>query len=204
MIGYLQGTIHHFFQDAVIVLVQGIGYHVAIDTRTLHHLKSHPDSIASLWIETFIRDDRLNLFGFLELAEQEWFRFLTTVPGVGVKMALNILSQFTPCELQSIILQDQQKSLCVADGVGPKLATRITRELKEKAEKWGNNFKTISCPSFSPSPSSIHELEAFSALRQLGYCEKDIISVFSKINEKKEVLNTESLIRKSLQYLSKL
>src|SRR5580693_936346 len=131
MIGKLSGTIDNIMGSQVILDVNGVGYVLTCSARTLRRL-GPPKSAAALLIETHVREDAINLYGFADADEQGWFRLLTTVQGVGAKVALALLSAAEPEELAQIIAAQDKTALTKADGVGPKLALRIVTELKDK------------------------------------------------------------------------
>ena len=134
MIGKLKGRIDTTDEDSAIIDVGGVGYTVFLNTRTLSMLPGKGEA-AELIIETHVREDHIHLFGFPDVAERDCFRLLVTVQGVGVKMAMAILSVFSPPQLAAAIAAKDVKSLTRVSGVGPKLAERMTTELKNKADK---------------------------------------------------------------------
>ncbi len=134
MIGKLTGLVDSSGENWVIVDVSGVGYLVHCSNRTLANLPGAGESV-SLLIETHVREDHIHLYGFLQAAERDWFGLLSTVQGVGVKVALAILSVLPPSELIQTIAAQDKRALTRANGVGPKLAARIVAELKDKAGK---------------------------------------------------------------------
>ncbi len=134
MIGKLTGLVDSSGEDWVIVDVSGVGYLVRCSNRTLANLPGAGESV-SLLIETHVREDHIHLYGFLQAAERDWFGLLSTVQGVGVKVALAILSVLPPSELIQAIAAQDKRAVTRANGVGPKLAGRIVAELKDKAGK---------------------------------------------------------------------
>ncbi len=134
MIGKLTGLVDASGENWVIVDVSGVGYLVHCSNRTLANLPGSGEPV-SLLIETHVREDHIHLYGFLQAAERDWFGLLSTVQGVGVKMALAILSVLPPLELIQAIAAQDKSALTRANGVGPKLAGRIVAELKDKAGK---------------------------------------------------------------------
>jgi Holliday junction DNA helicase RuvA len=135
MIARLRGSVEDAGADGILIDVGGVGYPVLVSTRTRAALPPAAE-IATLLIETQIREDSITYFGFIDRAERDWFRNLTIVQGVGGKVALNILSVLEPDRLAEAILKQDRAGLARADGVGAKLATRLVTELKDKANAW--------------------------------------------------------------------
>lgn len=133
MIAKLSGIMDSAGQDYLILDVNGVGYQVFASGRTLSRVqKGEP---VSLLIDTHVREDHIHLYGFTDKTEQEWFRLLTSVQGVGAKVGLAILSVCPVDRLGFAIAAGDAAFVRQADGVGPKLATRIVTELKDKATK---------------------------------------------------------------------
>jgi holliday junction DNA helicase RuvA len=131
MIAKLSGIVDQLQGDAVVIDVNGIGYLVFCSTRTIGRLPPVGLS-ARLLIETHVREDHIHLYGFIDPAERDWFRLLTTVQGVGARLALAILSVIAPETLGLAILAQDKAALARAEGVGPRLAARIVNELRDK------------------------------------------------------------------------
>jgi Holliday junction DNA helicase RuvA len=136
MIGKLKGLVDGVDDDEVILDVGGVGYLVAASARTLRALPAVGQA-ATLHIETQVREDSIRLFGFLTLAERDWFRLLQSVQGVGAKVALGILGALSGDALSSAIARQDKAMMARAPGVGPKLAARLVLELKDKAPAMG-------------------------------------------------------------------
>jgi Holliday junction DNA helicase RuvA len=132
MIGKLKGIVDSVDEDALILDVGGVGYLVAASARTLRSLPPVGEAVA-LHIETQVREDAIRLFGFLTVAERDWFRLLQSVQGVGAKVALGILGALSGDALATAIQRQDKAMLSRAPGVGPKLAARLVVELKDKA-----------------------------------------------------------------------
>ena len=118
MIGKLTGTIDSVGEDFVVLDVHGVGYLVYCSARTLGELPA-VGKAAVLAIETHVREDQIRLFGFLSVAEREWFRLLQTVQGVGAKVALAILSTLRAADLATAIAMRDKAAITRAPGVGP-------------------------------------------------------------------------------------
>lgn len=131
MIARLKGRVDRLGEEHVIIDVGGVGYLVFCSGRTLQQLGQVGEA-AVLEIETHVREDHIHLYGFAELAERDLFLVLQTVQGVGAKVALAILSALAVTEVQNAISSGDVTLLTRAQGVGKRLAQRITSELKEK------------------------------------------------------------------------
>ena len=132
MIAQLTGRVDQLSDGACVIDVGGVGYLVQASSRTLAALPQ-PPALAKLLVETHVREDAIILYGFADTAERDWFRLLTTVQGVGGKVALGILSALSPRDLIGAIAAGDKASLTRAPGVGPRLAVRLLTELRDKA-----------------------------------------------------------------------
>lgn len=144
MIAKLRGIIDFIGEDSVIIDVNGVGYLVFASRRTLSMLPAKGGD-AGLMIETHVREDHIHLYGFADNAEKQWFSLLTTVQGVGAKVALALLSVLSPTDLLRALAAQDTTALCRAPGIGPKVATRIVGELKDKAAKL--NLGPVAAPA---------------------------------------------------------
>jgi Holliday junction DNA helicase RuvA len=131
MIALLSGLVDSVGGDQLVLDVNGVGYLVYCSGRTLARTP-RPGESMRLLVETHVREDHIHLYGFIDAAERDWFRVLTTVQGVGARLALAILSVVAPDALLLAIVAQDRAALTRADGVGPKLAARIVNELKDK------------------------------------------------------------------------
>ena len=164
MIARLKGLLDSTAADACVVDVNGVGYLVSASSKTLGALGGNGSAVV-LHIETQVREDAIQLFGFLGEAERDSFRLLTTVQGVGGRVALAILSVLGPVELAHAIAAADTASIARANGVGPKLAARIANELKGK-------FGAVALGSAAPLPvgSTGGDIaDALTALAGLGF-----------------------------------
>ncbi len=135
MIAKLKGQVNSVDTDSAVIDVGGVGYLVSASARTLRDLTV--GGPAAVLVETIVREDAIALYGFLETAERDWFRILTTVQGVGARVALSILSTLSPNEIARAIAAQDRATLSRPAGVGPKLAARLATELKDKAAAFG-------------------------------------------------------------------
>ena len=164
MIARLRGLLDSTSADACVVDVNGVGYLVSASVKTLGNLGGVGAAVV-LHIETQVREDAIQLFGFLTESERDSFRLLTTVQGVGGRVALAILSVLGPDELAHAIAAADTASISRANGVGPKLAARIANELKGK-------FGAVALGGAVPLPVGSARgviSDALSALAGLGF-----------------------------------
>lgn len=132
MIGKISGAVAYVAEDHALIEAGGVGYIVYCAPRTLAALPA-PGRRAALYTELVVREDLMQLFGFTTLVEKEWHRLLTSVQGVGAKVSLAILGALGPEGVGRAIALGDAPAIKRAPGVGPKLATRIANELKDKA-----------------------------------------------------------------------
>ena len=131
MIASLAGIVDSLGPEGAVIDVGGVGYLAFCSTRTLGRLPP-PGAPVRLLVETHVREDHIHLYGFIDAAERDWFRRLTTVQGVGARLALAILSAVMPDALTLAIVAQDKAMLARAEGVGPRLAARIVNELRDK------------------------------------------------------------------------
>ncbi len=207
MIGKLTGIIDSIEANTIILDVNGVGYVVSASGRTLSQMGSQNDKV-SLLITTQVREDAITLYGFANQIEQGWFKLLTSVQGVGAKAGLAILSACPADQIGFAIAAQDKTALTRADGVGPKLATRILTELKDKVgsiEMTTAPTKTSSTTATTDTSTANRgvEQDAVSALTNLGYASADAFRAVSMAKTKTEEQdNLQSLIRLALQELS--
>ncbi|TIX91338.1 Holliday junction branch migration protein RuvA [Rhizobium sp. P44RR-XXIV] len=169
MIGKLKGTIEEIGEDHVLVDVHGVCYVAYCSARTLSKLGSAGEACV-LFIETYVREDQIRLFGFTTALEREWFNILQTVQGVGAKVALALLSTLTPAELANAIALQDRAAVSRAPGVGPKVAVRIMTELKNKAPAFAGEAANIGLKQeLGEGVAAAPVADAVSALTNLGY-----------------------------------
>jgi Holliday junction DNA helicase RuvA len=198
MIARLTGRVVALEADRCVVDVGGVGYLVQASTRTLAALPQAP-ATATILIETQIREDAFLLYGFADAAERDWFRLLTTVQGVGARVALNILSALAPRELVAAISAGDRASLTRAPGVGAKLAIRLLTELREKAGGMPTDPGII-IPAQPGTPAE----DAISALINLGYRRPEAQGAVTRVLARTgDDAPIDALIRDSLKELAR-
>ncbi|MDA0708124.1 MAG: Holliday junction branch migration protein RuvA [Proteobacteria bacterium] len=199
MIAKLTGKLDSVGDDWCIIDVGGVGYLVFCSARTLDKLKTIGENV-SLTIETHIREDHFHLFGFITELERDWFKLLQSVQGVGAKVALAILSAVSTDELSTSIMAQDKTTVGRASGVGPKLATRIIIELKDKVAKFAS-LPIRDKGGKAEISSSLQD--ATSALVNLGYKQTEAFAAVNAAKQKGADDNVQSLIRLGLKELAK-
>lgn len=203
MIGKLSGKVDYVGADHVIVDVGGVGYLVHCAAATLARLSA--GSAASLYIETKVSEEAIRLYGFLTADEREWFRLLQTVQGVGARVALSVLSALKLNELERAVVLGDKAAIGRAQGVGPKLATRIVTELKDKAPalamlrsaEAGERIAGLQ----APRPA---ESDAIAALVKLGYSQIVAGEAVARAGQSLgDSAALDALIRESLRQLAR-
>ncbi len=214
MIAALKGLVDHVGEDWAVVDVHGVGYLVYCSSRTLAALP-RPGEATSLRIETHVREDHIHLYGFATEAERAWFRLLTTVQGVGARVALAILSALGPTDLARAIAAGDTAAIGRANGVGPKLAARVAGELRDKAGALelgeaaraaaAGKKKGKAVPGAAPDAEDASRqlvADAVSALVNLGYGRTESYgAVIEAVREMGAEARLEALIRVGLARL---
>ena len=204
MIAKLKGIVDSADDGSAVIDVNGVGYLVSASSRTLRDLVA--GGPATLLVETIVREDAISLYGFLETAERDWFRILTTVQGVGARVALSILSTLSPDEIARAIAAGDKASLSRPAGVGPKLAARLATELKDKAAAFGiapAPHKGGDAGAVLPPTASVNE-DAVSALVNLGYRRVEAFGAVARVSQRLgEGAPLDAIIRAGLQELAR-
>ena len=204
MIAKLRGLVDEVGGDSAVIDVGGVGYLVFCPARTLSALPGVGE-MTSLHIETHVREDHIHLFGFATPAERSWFRLLTTVQGVGARVAMALLSVLGPQALvECVVVQDKQP-LTRADGVGPKLAGRIVAELRDRVSG-------LDMGGIAPAPVTLGDggdgvdaatADAISGLVNLGYGRAEAFAAVVRVAQTLGGgASAESLIPAALKELS--
>jgi len=202
MIGKLTGIIDNIKGNQLLLDVNGVGYIVFASGRTLSKIGTKGDT-CSVLIETNVREDHIHLYGFADAIEQEWFMILTKVQGVGAKVGLAILSVASPNDLSLAIAAQDKAVFTQADGVGPKLGTRIVTELKDKVGKIDLSPAAQSPSSNTPVSNDDNTHEALSALVNLGYGRSEAMIAISRAKSNMgEDVDLGALIKQGLKELS--
>jgi holliday junction DNA helicase RuvA len=180
MIARLTGVLAESAADHAVIDVGGVGYLVQASARTLNVLgavggPNNPNTV-KVFTEMQVREDAMTLFAFGSAAERDWFRLLTGVQGVGGRVALSILSVLDEGELSRAVGTQDKAMVARANGVGPKLAERIVRELKDKV-----GGVAVSVPGAAPVAGAA--ADAVSALLNLGFRPAEASAAVAKADE---------------------
>lgn len=198
MYAHFNGVIEEVFKDRVIIDVNNIGYEVYLPESDILNLSEGKN--IKIYTYTHIREDDMKLFGFLSKENLSFFKKLISVSGVGPKVGLGIISNITPDEMCIAIATDNILVLKSIPGIGPKMAQKIIFELKDKILK--EDFEKIEGKSSKKSVSNEHVTEAITALQVLGYSQREIKDVISKLNIEND--SVENVIKKVLKEMQKI
>ncbi|MBI3804752.1 MAG: Holliday junction branch migration protein RuvA [Nitrospirae bacterium] len=202
MIASITGTIIDKTPASLIVEVHGIGYQLFVPLSTFYRLPEVKET-ASLHVHTHVREDALQLYGFLTLMEKELFLLLLGISGVGPKLALNILSGMELTELVQALREGSVDRLRAIPGVGPKTAGRLVLELKEKVNALSLSGLQIHAPAASEKDKV--KDDALSALVNLGYARHEAKRAVDRLSEEGVSLpdSVEEWIKRALKTLAK-
>ncbi|MCT4605388.1 MAG: Holliday junction branch migration protein RuvA [Marinisporobacter sp.] len=198
MYEYIKGTLAFIGEEYVVIDNRDIGYKIYTSGSSIAHLKTELEKVI-VYTQLIVRDDDMSIFGFATKEELKMFQLLTTVTGIGPKVALGILSSIPMSELIGIIVSEDIKGLTKAQGVGKKTAQRIILELKEKVDQKLATFK----PTLIPKVEAVDDNteEAVSALIALGYTKVEAKRAVDYVKD--SCKNIEEIIKKGLKFLSK-
>ena len=200
MIAKLTGELIAKAPSHIILDVHGVGYEVLIPLSTYFALPELQASL-SLNVFTHVREDAIQLFGFLTVSEKNAFVMLTRITGVGGKLALSMLSTLSVSDLIAAIQTNDEDKLSSVPGIGKKSASRITLELKDRVAYLEDSDSIL--PTKPILPAQIQD-DAISALVNLGYRPRDVKDIITKIcRDQTTPLLLDDLIREALKQLSK-
>ena len=219
MIGKLSGRIDYRAEDHILLDVKGVGYLVYCSDRTLAALPG-PGEAVSLFTDLIVREDLLQLFGFMSLQEKEWHRLLMSVQGVGAKVSLAILGTLGSDGVNRAIALGDWNAIKAAKGVGVKTAQRVVNELKDKAPAvMAMGAVSVAAPAVVQEEAEVIEQmaparnvaapagaaaqsEALSALTNLGYGPGEAAGAVAQAAGEAPGAETPALIRAALKLLA--
>ncbi|MCM1298321.1 MAG: Holliday junction branch migration protein RuvA [Firmicutes bacterium] len=197
MIYSVKGEVTHIAQNLVVVECGGVGY--ACRTTSSAVAKAEMGQVLKLYTYLNIREDAAELYGFADESELNCFKMLISVSGVGCKVAVSILSNISPQEFALAVVNDDSKKITKVPGIGPKLASRIVLELKDKLKK-DNSFTDTEMPKINLSAAGSNAFsEALTALMVLGFTNGQAQSALEGLSPD---LTVQELIKEGLKRLS--
>ncbi len=202
MIAKLKGRLDSTGIDHAVIDVAGVGYLVGASSRTLAALGPVGEAV-TVHTEMLVAEDSIRLMGFASAGERDWFRLLTGVQGVGARVALAILSALEPADLHRAVAMGDKAMVARANGVGPKLAERIVRELKDKvgtipAAAGAGGLGMVALPTGG------HAADAVSALQNLGFRPTEAAAAVAAAEaETGEGASLDALVRLALRKAAK-
>lgn len=198
MISSLRGKLIYSEKDFAVVECGGVGFRCNIGFNTFSKL---PAVNSEIFLHTYmsVKEDAIDLFGFLGIDELECFKMLISVSGVGPKMGIALLSEFAPDKIMLCIATGDAKSLTSASGVGNKLAQRIVLELKDKVSSVSiSNDNSVANIVTATDNSNLKE--AVAALVALGFAQSEATMAVGRLDQS---LSTEDMIKGALKELSR-
>lgn len=198
MFHHIEGTVSELGQNLAVIDCAGIGFALNTSLNTLSYLKTGQK--AKLYVSESVKEDAFDLYGFYSKSERRCFEMLVSVSGIGPKVALSILSANTPEGLALAVMNNNEKALTVAPGIGKKIAQRVILELKDKISKEQGEIEMVS-PAVVAAGESSTVNDAVTALTVLGYSSADVAVALKKISV--ESLSTEQIIKAVLKQMVK-
>src|SRR5574344_1210225 len=205
MFDYIKGELVHKFQGEkscfITVEANGIGYLIEMPSNSIFRLKENGITI-KVYTVLIHREDSMTLCGFLQREDRDIFNILTSVSGVGAKMALMLLNEFESSELISFVIKGDYKELTRAKGVGQKLAQKIILELKDKLMNMQNKIPVSVSETIELKDES-GVVDAQTVLISLGYEREEIKNAIkSAISVVKNPSDADEILKESLKFLS--
>lgn len=201
MISYIKGELTEVFEDTVVVETNGIGYNIRVPGSVLDRLPS-VGSAVRIYTYLYVKEDAMNLFGFLSRDDLSVFKLLLNVSGIGPKGALAILSTIGPDDLRFAVLSEDVKTISSAPGIGAKTAKRLIIELKDKL-KLAEVFETALANKEKASSENdvlLAKNEAVEALVALGYASAQAMKAVQQV-ENAEEKDSEQILKEALKKL---
>ena len=201
MISYIKGELSEVFEDTVVVETNGIGYNIRVPGSVLDRLPSVGSSVR-IYTYLYVKEDAMNLFGFLSRDDLSVFKLLLNVSGIGPKGALAILSTIGPDDLRFAVLSEDVKTISSAPGIGAKTAKRLIIELKDKL-KLAEVFETALANKEKASSENdvlLARNEAVEALVALGYASAQAMKAVQQV-ENAEEKDSEQILKEALKKL---
>jgi Holliday junction DNA helicase RuvA len=199
MITYVKGELTELSENSIVVECYGVGYEIMVPASIISELPSIGENI-KVYTFQYVREDILDLYGFLTKDDLKIFKLLITVNGIGPKGALSILSVIRPDELRLAVLSGDVKAIQKAPGIGGKTAQKLIIELKDKLDIEDVINKGFDNPKLVQATGSVRD-EAIEALVSLGYSSSEAIRAVRGIADA-EGMESEALLKAALKQLA--
>ena len=198
MIASLRGKLIYTDNTSAVVECGGVGFKCFVTKNTLYNL---PQKESEVFLHTYmvVREDAMDLYGFISREELECFKLITSVSGVGSKIGLALLSEFSANQITLYIASNDPKALTAASGVGIKLAQRIVLELKDKIGALDGG-EAIEIKAVGNAAQSSNSKDAIAALVSLGYTQSEAALA---VGRQDQSLSTDELIKQALKSLAR-
>lgn len=201
MIGYLKGEVAGIYEDRIVVEVGGIGYNVFMPVSSLELIEGIGQTV-KVYTHLLVREDAMQLYGFLRTDDLEFYRMLISVNGIGPKGALALLSVMSVDDLRFAILSGDAKAIGKAPGIGPKTAQRVIIDLKDKIDVEAatvGRLENVSSSSLGSMPEGSVKEETARALVALGYSQSEAYRAVRSIGN--DVGDVEEALKLALSNL---
>lgn len=200
MISYVRGEVAAFEAEKVIIDVNGIGYGIYMSQQDMGRLPMVGSEV-KLYTYFSVKEDSMQLYGFLSKDELDVFRLIIGVNGIGPKGGLGILSVLTPNDLRFAVMSKDVKAISAAPGIGKKTAEKLILELKDKlCIEDALEQNTEQAGAYDSSEAQSAQMDAVQALVALGYGNTEALKAVKKV-EVNENTTTESILKNALKYL---
>ena len=203
MISFIKGKLTEILEDIIVIEVNGIGYNVRVPPSIFSNIPKIGETI-KIYTYLQVREDAMNLFGFLKREDLDIFKLLINVNGIGPKGALAILSNISPNDLRFAVLSDDVKLISSTPGIGAKTAQKLIIELKDKlklTEAFEYALNENSSNQSSAGDVMLAKNEAVEALVSLGYSSSEALKTVNSIDNIEEK-NSETILKEALKKLA--
>lgn len=203
MISYIKGELSDISDDNIVLETFGIGYEIRVPLSVLNMLPGIGNDV-KIYTYQYVREDTLDLYGFLTKDDLSVFKLLITVNGIGPKAALGVLSTLTSDDLRFAVLSNDVKSICKAPGIGTKTASKLILELKDKLkleDAFEQKLENSTNASLSNENGMEAKNDALKALVALGYNSSDALKAIRQVEITND-MDTETILKLSLKKIS--
>lgn len=201
MISYIKGELAEVFEDMIVLENNNIGYNIRVPAAVIGQMPSVGEKV-KVYTYLYVREDAINLFGFLTRDDLNVFKLLINVSGIGPKGALGILSTVTPDDLRFAVLSDDVKTIKSCPGIGAKTAQKLIIELKDKI-CLSDTFENVLAKKSTSADADVLSIrdDAIEALVALGYSSKEAITAVKQV-EHVEEKDSETVLKEALGQLA--